>query len=157
MKWWIAVLVLVVVLAGCTIPLSVEEVPAFEDVTEASRWVKNNIEYAYDTEVWNRVDYWQFPEETLELRTGDCEDKAILLMAIIIHQGLGDPLLILGANSRYEAHAWVEVGDGAWDPTNYPERVDAKQERAEWERVWQYTWGQVENWIWEKRSEMDEL
>ena len=57
-------------------------------------WVVENMEYRYDglypmlpdipfgsLEFWN--DMWQFPNETLKLGRGDCEDMAILLASMI--------------------------------------------------------------------------
>jgi hypothetical protein len=45
-------------------------------------WMRRNITYKRDD-----VDYWQSPEETLSLKTGDCEDYAILGRAILIAAG----------------------------------------------------------------------
>jgi len=42
-------------------------------------WVQSNIEYVADV----GGDYWQSAEETLQKRTGDCEDQAILMASII--------------------------------------------------------------------------
>lgn len=68
-------------------------------VAEAYEWVRNNIAYKSDGD----VDYWQSAEETLELRTGDCEDQAILLASIIG---------ALGGNARVniiQSHAFPTV------------------------------------------------
>ncbi len=48
-------------------------------IAEAYEWVKNNIAYTTDTS----EDYWQAAWETMDLRSGDCEDHAILLCSII--------------------------------------------------------------------------
>ena len=58
-------------------------------------WVVGNIKYSYDSRLpalpvipdlsqlsW-RKDYWRTPSETLEDKTGDCEDMAILLASMI--------------------------------------------------------------------------
>jgi len=57
-------------------------------------WVVDNVEYrsdglypmlpynpSGDLDFWNEM--WQFPNETLSLRKGDCEDMAILLCSMI--------------------------------------------------------------------------
>jgi hypothetical protein len=57
-------------------------------------WVIDNIEYRYDglspnlpddpsstVDYWNEM--WQFPNETLSLEKGDCEDMAILLCSMM--------------------------------------------------------------------------
>jgi cell division protein FtsB len=66
----------------------------WKDVKAMYNWVVNNIEYRYDglypilpynpsgdLDFWNEM--WQFPNETLSLRKGDCEDMAILLCSMI--------------------------------------------------------------------------
>ena len=67
-------------------------------VVEGYEWVRRNIEYLADVE-----DYWQSANETLSMRTGDCEDQAILLASLI-----GE----LGGNARVniiEDHAFPTV------------------------------------------------
>ena len=44
-------------------------------IEDAFIYVHDNITYKADTS-----DYWQIPEETDQLKTGDCEDMAILFM-----------------------------------------------------------------------------
>jgi flagellar basal body rod protein FlgB len=64
------------------------------DVKALYDWVVENIEYRYDglypmlpdtpfgsLEFWDEM--WQFPNETLKLSMGDCEDMAILLASMI--------------------------------------------------------------------------
>ena len=66
----------------------------WSDVKGMYMWVRNNIEYRYDglypilpydpassLQHWNEM--WQFPNETLSLKKGDCEDQAILLCSMI--------------------------------------------------------------------------
>jgi hypothetical protein len=48
-------------------------------IAEAFTWVKQNVEYVTDAS----GDYWQSTKETLDLRTGDCEDHAILMASLI--------------------------------------------------------------------------
>jgi peptidoglycan hydrolase CwlO-like protein len=70
----------------------------WDDLKAMYNWVVDNIEYRYDGLYPNlpddpsgAVDYWkemwQFPNETLDLRQGDCEDMAILLCSMIICYG----------------------------------------------------------------------
>ena len=64
------------------------------DIKALYIWTRDNIEYRDDglspilpsdpvNSLQYREDMWQFPNETLELRKGDCDDKAILLCAMI--------------------------------------------------------------------------
>ena len=68
-------------------------------VVEAFEWVRTSIVYKED----GPVDNWQGAAETLELRTGDCEDHAILMASAIG---------ALGGNARVnivEGHAFPTV------------------------------------------------
>ncbi|NLI73673.1 MAG: transglutaminase domain-containing protein [Euryarchaeota archaeon] len=49
-------------------------------VIEVFEWIRSNIPYVEEPP---NEDYWQSAEETLKLRTGDCEDHAILMASII--------------------------------------------------------------------------
>ena len=70
-------------------------------------------------------DYWQAPEETLMLGTGDCEDKSLLLWYTLRHvHNIKTARLVIGLTHvlfKASPHAWVEVGDGLgtviMDPT----------------------------------------
>jgi hypothetical protein len=42
---------------------------------------RNEIEYKSDIDVYGK-NYWQYPSETLNLKQGDCEDKALLMIAV---------------------------------------------------------------------------
>jgi len=66
----------------------------WSDVGGMYNWVVDNIKHSRDQPhpilcvdprygVGEVNDFWQYPEETLDLRQGDCEDKAILLAAMI--------------------------------------------------------------------------
>jgi len=50
------------------------------DLEDAVWYVAQEVEYKEDLP---GIDYWQTPEETYLLKTGDCEDKAIFLMYIL--------------------------------------------------------------------------
>ncbi|MGF3573671.1 MAG: transglutaminase-like domain-containing protein [Candidatus Bathyarchaeia archaeon] len=65
------------------------------DVKSLYDWVVNNIPYRGDGlfpvlpsslsgSVDYRADMWQFPNETLNIKKGDCEDMAILLCSMIL-------------------------------------------------------------------------
>lgn len=52
-----------------------------------------NIPYQSDYDLWGTSDYWATPTETLYLKAGDCEDRAILAVSIFIAMGLDGALL----------------------------------------------------------------
>lgn len=69
-----------------------------DKVYYATQFVGRNIKYNLDTDIYGVEDYWATPIETLYLRTGDCEDKAILTCSILLAMGL-DGMLI-----TYDGH-----------------------------------------------------
>jgi hypothetical protein len=54
------------------------DIPEFENIDETIQYVITNIIHIPD-----KQEYWQLPEETYNLKTGDCEDQAILLMYLL--------------------------------------------------------------------------
>lgn len=79
-------------------------------------WVGNNIEYKYDSEVYGK-EHWQLPKETIQRRTGDCEDYAILLCSLLRADGWdsNSVYVILGEKSN-SYHGWVKI---IWNGIEY--------------------------------------
>jgi predicted transglutaminase-like cysteine proteinase len=64
------------------------EAVAFNDFERLRDWVSSYISYTSDQDVHGVDEYWQLPAETIELRTGDCEDFAILLCSLLRAYGV---------------------------------------------------------------------
>ncbi|MFA5365670.1 MAG: transglutaminase domain-containing protein [Candidatus Bathyarchaeia archaeon] len=80
------------------------------DWVEIRDWVSKNIEYTLDSEVYGTEEYWQYPSETLTLRTGDCEDFSILLCSLLRANGWdeNEAFVVIGVkDSQY--HGWVRL------------------------------------------------
>jgi hypothetical protein len=77
-------------------------------------WVANNIRYEYDSDVHGVSEYWQLPIETNGLRTGDCEDYAILLCSLyrVSMYNENDVFVVLGYPEVGDGHAWVKINFG---------------------------------------------
>lgn len=73
-------------------------------------WVGDNIQYKHDNEVYGVPEYWQFGKETISLKTGDCEDFAILLCSLLRSSGYSpnDVYVVIGKNAN-GYHAWVKI------------------------------------------------
>lgn len=75
----------------------------------------------------SNYDEWQFPEETLELKSGDCEDLAFTLASLILSSGISDycvrvslgKVINHGSTSKNQhwEHAWVmyQNENGVWE------------------------------------------
>ncbi len=74
-------------------------------------------------------DYWQTPEETEQLGTGDCEDFAVWAIHRTEELAPGSVLQLVIGETERGAHAWVELFDGRmwWaDPTHgFPTQVES--------------------------------
>lgn len=66
----------------------------WDDLKAMYNWVVSNVEYRYDGlypmlpydpsgNIYYWTEMWQFPNETLSMKKGDCEDMAILLCSMI--------------------------------------------------------------------------
>jgi transglutaminase-like putative cysteine protease len=107
-------------------------------------WIASNINYPsddvdgdgvpdYDLIYHGQREYWQLPIETLQLRTGDCEDFAILLCSLYRADGYDENSVFVVVGSTNDLgkavygegwHAWVRINiGGVWtdiepqDPT----------------------------------------
>lgn len=62
-------------------------------------------------------DFWQLPQETIERRSGDCEDLAFLLHSLFLASGL-DSEFVIGQFDRGR-HAWVICEGKLFEPSYY--------------------------------------
>ena len=72
------------------------------------RWVHDNIKYVGDMTQWKTPEYWQSPVETIGLRTGDCEDGAILMYALCRLSGIpANRLMLLAGDVVGGGHCYL--------------------------------------------------
>ena len=90
------------------------------DIEALYDWVVNNIPYNYDglfpvlpsimsDDVEYITEMWQFPNETLSVKRGDCEDMAILLCSLVrgySQEHWAECILIVSSSS---GHAAVQI------------------------------------------------
>ena len=78
-------------------------------------WINSEITYEPDS-----GEYWKLPRETLEQKTGDCEDQAILLCSLLRAVGYDrDSAFVILGRCDDVGHAWVRIfaeilGIGIW-------------------------------------------
>jgi len=85
--------------------------PEWNNKTELY-WIMKSVKYTPDLETWGG-DYWQTPKETWELKTGDCEDLAILWIdQIYIKYGYKSEFRMgLSYDNIWHAYAYCEELD----------------------------------------------
>jgi transglutaminase-like putative cysteine protease len=84
-------------------------------------YVARNVEYVSDKKSCGMDDFWLFPEETLMLRRGDCEDSSFLLATLLLSSGISQHCVrvVLGRVISPDGpfgHAWVVYlnEEGVW-------------------------------------------
>jgi len=84
-------------------------------------WVASHVSYKHDVDVHGLSEYWQLPSETLELRTGDCEDFAILLCSLLrAYEVAADQVYVgVGFDENNNGHAYLveRYYEGVWRVT----------------------------------------
>jgi predicted transglutaminase-like cysteine proteinase len=101
-----------------------------EKVVKIQKWVVDNIKYTSDSAAQGFVEFWQFPFETLSLRTGDCEDGAILLASLMIGAGV-PPFRVRVAGGLVKTHVkTAPQGGHGW--CCYLREEDAKWIPIDW-------------------------
>ncbi len=84
-------------------------------------YVAQSVEYVTDKKACGMEDFWLFPEETLMLQKGDCEDSSFLLAALLLASGISEHCVrvVLGrviSSDGAFGHAWVvyQNEEGKW-------------------------------------------
>ncbi len=84
-------------------------------------YVAQSVEYVTDKKSCGMEDFWLFPEETLMLHKGDCEDSSFLLASLLLASGISEHCVrvalgkVISADGTF-GHAWVvyQNEEGRW-------------------------------------------
>lgn len=80
----------------------------FWKVKRTLAFINQKIKYTPDQEVWKVAEMWQTPAETWQLKTGDCEDGALLIYALLHKLGIEEERLrIVAGDVDGGGHAYV--------------------------------------------------
>ena len=73
------------------------------------KWVINNIKYLSDKSQFNLIEYWMYPQESLHVRAGDCDDGAILLANLMLVLGIPQwkIRIVAGWTFDHQGHCYV--------------------------------------------------
>jgi hypothetical protein len=76
-------------------------------------YVARHVTYNFDKDRQGYGDFWLFPDETLSLAIGDCEDSAILIAALLLAAGISSYCVRVVLGHLYDANG-VPLGAHAW-------------------------------------------
>lgn len=105
--------------------------PAYDEILQAARPLRRGLQipkvnelvnrlisYREDSVLYEKAEYWASPAETLSHRAGDCEDFAILKLALLRDLGVSDDdmrIVVLRDASVRQFHAVLTVRHkGKW-------------------------------------------
>lgn len=87
-----------------------------ETVINVLQAIINILDYVGDVKTWGMPEYWQTAQQTLDLKTGDCEDGAILAYVLCRLKGISpDKLMLFCGDVSVGGHCWL-----AYRPLEYP-------------------------------------
>ena len=100
-----------IILLSCSLPVET----SFQSPMDICTWVHENIKYKPDA-----TNYWQSPEETLSLKTGDCEDLAILMIQLCKEKLDIEGFLVVTYKQLPDKLSYhtVTLFDTVYDPTS---------------------------------------
>jgi hypothetical protein len=91
-------------------------------------WVRDHIRYVRDV---RDVETIQFPEQTLQLQSGDCDDMALLLAAMLESVGFATRFCAVGMDGLDYSHVLTQVlvpGSGWMSAEVIP--IDGRTQKA---------------------------
>jgi len=85
------------------------EYPLLGSPSEIVTWLASNIKYKEDIQGEKKEDYWQSPEETIILQSGDCEDYSFLVEAFLDQMGIESSVIVVNytKSGKPAAHAFI--------------------------------------------------
>lgn len=111
------------------------------------QWVKKNIKYISDTKKHGKPEYWQYPEQTMLFKSGDCEDGAVLMCKMMEYVGIYHVKVAAGwvknpngnkdvghaycIYNKYKTDKWV-IADWCYYPTQMRVWETAKEYKEIW-------------------------
>jgi hypothetical protein len=79
-----------------------------------SKFMRKNFKFVEDRDNFGKVDYWQSPEQMLQLKKGDCEDFALFADAILKELGFESEVISIYGTNQYAHTVAAFKQDGKW-------------------------------------------
>ncbi len=80
--------------------------------------VHGEVDYRQDLDLYGQREHFANASETIAKAAGDCEDKAILFASTLYWKDIDRQASVVAGEILGKGHAWVEIGDTVYDPTN---------------------------------------
>lgn len=115
--------------------------PELKDPNDIGQWLSSSVRYRMKFS-----DSFQLPSRTLELRSGDCKDMAVLVSAILSRQNIDSEIVIIsfkGIPVKHAICAW-QGEDGSYyfssnnkvHSTGYPDlKAFLERHYPDWEKA----------------------
>jgi len=117
-------------------------------VRAVNSWVaNNNVKYETDSYQFAWEDYWQFPEETIVLGKGDCEDTSILVASLLLSFNIPSYKVRVNLGLVYGqyGHAYLQYWNGTeWllvettMPWKYTQPLEPMSQHTEYKTYWAF-------------------
>jgi hypothetical protein len=114
MRAWLPILAL----AFCSCVPRFSGLPYITDPEKAASWIYANIEYVDDYDRFSD-ERWSRPEDTIASRQGDCDDMAVLYLAIIA-ESTGEQGEMVIYSTPYGTHATARAGGYEFNALEVP-------------------------------------
>jgi len=96
------------------------DIPEFKSIEQIYNFLQFQIEKKKDIDVHGIAEYFQLPEETWKIESGDCEDFSLLFQYIIKKQfNYDSDLIIVDQGKEYHAIVYIHNIDKFVDPISH--------------------------------------
>ena len=119
---------------------------AYPTPDQLALFLRKNIVFENDLQLFGQVDYWQLPEEFLARGRGDCEDYALLAQDLLSRQGIEAFVFSLYGEGGYAHTVCVFVEEGRYNVMNQDHliRLQAGSLKELADRLYpRWSWGAV--------------
>lgn len=123
---------------------------------ELSQWLKKNIKFKEDPDLFGKEDYWQSPEEFMARKAGDCEDYAVFSQSILKQLGIESYIVSFYGPGDYAHTVLLYEEKGLYQILNQDkiQKFNAKTVEGALSKIYpEWTWGSIAE-VYGKRGRM---
>jgi len=110
---------------------------------DLSKYMRKNFKFVEDDKNFGKTDYWQSPQEMLDLKKGDCEDFALFADAALKELGFESYVISIYGKNRFAHTVTVFKQDGKYRVLN-----DGKLYKYDTDKIDEVLTKIESQWIW---------